>query len=301
MEKVSRGRDNITYDPVGAKHLVVYRKESNATLTLGRKDCDLEFPDDKSISRQHCKVHFEWSDGTANVVVEDNGSKFGTYLANLGRISGRHIVNLGISGIIVTFGMQNAGIRLRSAYVSTSGVAASDLYRIKSTLNHCGISCVDSVDRISGSFALLMPQMKLTSKAVSALYNGIPIVRPEFITRIHDLIMRDQSLKIIPLTDDLHDLVPPFGEATLQSPENKSSLLPHSERRSLFQSVAFLAFCKEQHARLCALIEGGDGKIILAPTELSPVSDNETHCFIIKATAGAERDIHLVYSELLRL
>jgi pSer/pThr/pTyr-binding forkhead associated (FHA) protein len=66
----------------GLCHLV-----GNSTVTIGRENCDIEFPHDRFISGRHCKVEFD-GEGAA---VTDLGSRNGTYV----RVNGQRALEDG--------------------------------------------------------------------------------------------------------------------------------------------------------------------------------------------------------------
>ena len=60
----------------------------NNEIIVGREGCDMNFPDDRNVSRQHAKI--SWDDASGGATLYDLSSRNGTYLARTGDVALMH-------------------------------------------------------------------------------------------------------------------------------------------------------------------------------------------------------------------
>ncbi|CAL8118775.1 unnamed protein product [Orchesella dallaii] len=251
---------------------------TNKTYIVGRKQGDITFSDDQSISRTHAEVLADHPLGNINepmltpvLVITDLGSKFGTFateenIKNKVGVNAREAVNLSISDKL-RFGLQWNEFRINYTplVVTTSSVKATQDFKNK-------------ICKLGGHFInewsvyvthVVMDSITLTIKAVCALLAAKPIVTQAYIT---DLLSSYETHKPEP---DPNNFLPPVAEKGLSKIDD-STFYPNPGRTTLFAGKTFL-FCTQRHLKklLPAIIAGGGNAKLIADASMVNVLASE--------------------------
>eukprot|EP01041_Mallomonas_annulata_P013822 gene13822-29401_t len=142
---------------------------------VGRKvDCDISFPNDKSISRQHANIIIEKNE----IYLVDLGSKFHTYIG--GDVCPKDEKKLIKVGDIIKFGAQENKIIVKklNLEVCVTRLEKSDKDKLKALSKSIGIRVVKNFEDCS---YVICNQFTATIKILNALVFHKPIVKMDWL------------------------------------------------------------------------------------------------------------------------
>ncbi|XP_045497300.1 nibrin [Colias croceus] len=216
---------------------VIYVLEDKKII-IGRsvdaQNCNFAVPDDPSLSRKHATLSLSDND----LVLQDAGSKYGTYLNDSSEKLEGDVIHKLSSGDIVKFGKMNCVWKVNKLnfVTCTSTIKGEILQALKINWNKLGVSFKSEWD--DSCSHLTMPAITLTIKVVLALVQGSSIVTPEFWTKCIEAINNNSTLP------SSNDFVPQVVESTLN--KEAVSFLPDEKRKLLFCGKKFIFFSKRQ-------------------------------------------------------
>uniref|UniRef100_T1J527 Nibrin n=1 Tax=Strigamia maritima TaxID=126957 RepID=T1J527_STRMM len=237
---------------------IVYHLVSGKEYIVGRKDCQINIENDKSISRKHAVltvIHQESNvcrpENLPILQVEDL-SKFGTSV-NSDPVNKAQILK---NGDEIKFGGLNSKYKVnyQALVVTTSCLKnGADKKLIKNCLAQLGGHFIS--DWQIGNTHLVMSSFVLTIKAVCALLSGEPIVRPQYLEALLKSVQNgDEKPKI-------KDFLPDFGEAALSG--QNINIAPSEIRSKIFIGKTFLFSSVKQLSKLELPIKLGGGESVL--------------------------------------
>ncbi|KAI8491114.1 hypothetical protein Bbelb_311550 [Branchiostoma belcheri] len=224
---------------------------------VGRKDCPILITGDSSISRKHAVLkvsHIEPNLGDHRklpILTLQDLSKFGTSVGDQ-KVKGQAILK---SDDVITFGA--AGSKWRVHYqplvVTSSMLEALLKKKLKQLLLRLGGHLVPEWNKECTH--LVMSNVKVTVKTISAMVCCKPIVTPGF---FHKMVEAATSRTQMP---DAEDFEPPVAETTINP--NEVSFKSNRERRTLFKKLKFIFFTQKQLKHLGQVISMGGGETVL--------------------------------------
>ncbi|CAL8108084.1 unnamed protein product [Orchesella dallaii] len=256
---------------------------------IGRKQGDIIFPNDPSISQCHAELIVKHAPGNLtepllvpvlDIKSVDNGAKIYAGEENIQRkvaVSHLETVSLGVG---YKFALGSPKNEFRIDYTPFIAVSSG----IGNTL---GQGDRDKISKLGGHYIdswnesathLLMTEINLTVKVVCALLSAKPIVTPAYISDLLLCLMEacDQSKRLeLPHTNLYLPLVNVHDMET-NSKISPSTFFPDPERRKLFAGKTFL-FSTKRHLRSLesAIIAGaGVAKLIEEATQANIVDGN---------------------------
>ncbi|XP_038211830.1 nibrin [Zerene cesonia] len=216
---------------------VIYVLEDKKIIigrSIDAQNCNFAVPDDPSLSRKHATLSLSGYD----LILQDSGSKYGTYLNNSSeKLNGDVIHNLN-SGDIVKFGKMNCVWKVNKInfVTCTSTIKGENLQTLK--INWTKLGVIFKTEWDDSCSHLTMPAITLTIKVVLALVQGSSIVTPEYWTKCIEAINNNSILP------SPNDFVPQVVESTLN--KEAVSFLPDEKRKLLFYGKKIIFFSKRQ-------------------------------------------------------
>ncbi|XP_019638366.1 PREDICTED: nibrin-like [Branchiostoma belcheri] len=224
---------------------------------VGRKDCPILITGDSSISRKHAVLkvsHVEPNLGDHRklpILTLQDLSKFGTSVGDQ-KVKGQAILK---SDDVITFGaaVSKWKVHYQPLVVTSSMLEASLKKKLKQLLLRLGGHLVPEWNKECTH--LVMSNVKVTVKTISAMVCCKPIVTPGF---FHKMVEAATSRTQIPEPEDFE---PPVAETTINP--NEVSFKSNRERRTLFKKLKFIFFTQKQLKHLGQVVSMGGGETVL--------------------------------------
>lgn len=233
----------------------LYLLTNTKKYTIGRTpQCDLCLADDVSVSRDHAVIHRS----SSGIRVEDQGSKYGTFVNN-GIDTNKAIdqkVHIDLqAGNIVRFGRLENVFRLENIEfkVCTSTLTQSESEKLKKQLKIIGgeIQSVWSTECTH----LVMANVTVTVKVLQSLAYGVPIVSPDYFDRVIESAEQNR-LELPSVKNFIPDIVEPY---VIKEP---GMMDVHLDRQRLFQNKTFVFMVKRHMERFEPILKLAAGKCI---------------------------------------
>ncbi|OXU30807.1 hypothetical protein TSAR_010503 [Trichomalopsis sarcophagae] len=232
------------------------------TYNVGRKQADIVLENDSSISRAHAtltttlKEQTRTSEVSSTCVVKDANSKYGTFI-----IRNNVQMKVPATGLEVEpndrvkFGLQqHIFIAEYIRFVSViSRLNADHKKKLKDIMDNIGGIVIDCYD--DNCTHLTATTASSTSKIISALIAGIPIVDINYWTSVLNAINADENLP----NPDSFTL--PLQDKGINT--QRVSLKPNPMRKTLFQGKTFVFFSEKTYKEYKKMIKDAGGKIEL--------------------------------------
>ncbi|XP_066290917.1 nibrin-like [Branchiostoma lanceolatum] len=227
---------------------------------VGRKDCSILIAGDSSISRKHAVLkvsHIESNLGDHRklpILTLQDFSKFGTLVGDQ-KIKGQTILK---SDDVVTFGAMGSKwkVHYHPLVVTSSMLEASLKKKLKQLLLKLGGHLVTEWHKECTH--LVMSDVKVTVKTISAMVCCRPIVLPSFFDKTLEAATSRTQMP------DAEEFEPPIAETTIN--RNEVSFKSNRERRTLFKKLKFIFFTQKQLKHLGPVIRMGGGETVLMET-----------------------------------
>ncbi|GLG98719.1 Uncharacterized protein GBIM_05321 [Gryllus bimaculatus] len=233
---------------------------------VGRKNCDLVFGSDQSISRTHAIIEVthpqsNWGNPEKKPVVElkDAGSKYGTTLttgSNTTKVEENVTKNLKENDMI-HFGVQfNKWLNYKPLIVVISSLPKAEKQKVQTIIGELGGFVVNEWHPQTSH--LTMANFTMTVKAINALALAKHIVTPQYWISLKTAIASKGNIP------KCEDYVPPIGETVLN--EHNVSFLANPKRKSLFSGKTFYFFSEPQFKDHGCMVQaaGGAAKLVRA-------------------------------------
>lgn len=240
--------------------------DENKITTVGRRNSDLLLENDNSISKIHARILVLKSDDSENkdeltCIIMDAGSKYGSFVIGknneLTRITseGYHVKHMDK----IRFGLQQhiftVSYKLSHRYV----VLVSRIYgNVRDKLSEVlqtvgGVLCDEWSPECTH---VTCPTVKLTEKVLCALVTGLYIVTTDYWYAMSEALQGDNGIFPNP-----EDYTPKIDSSILVT--DKISLLPNSQRKTLFKDKIFIYFDEDQRKIYSQMIELAGGSSIM--------------------------------------
>ncbi|ORX91348.1 hypothetical protein K493DRAFT_339415 [Basidiobolus meristosporus CBS 931.73] len=228
--------------------------------TIGRKDCTINIPNDRSVSRKHATLSVSEGSLSAvndtrtntSVTLTDEGSKFGLFV-NQEKID-KQVLR---EGDEIKLGAMSSTYKLtfKRLVLCCSGMRAS----IKKHLSVIALDLdVKLVDRWSSECThLVMQNIQVTQKVLFALLRCCYIVNDKWLEAIHN---SRHELEVNFSLPGEEQFLPPIKEKIIDP--NTISFLPNERRRGLFKSKTFIVLSSSQLPKISEPVEIGEGETV---------------------------------------
>jgi pSer/pThr/pTyr-binding forkhead associated (FHA) protein len=252
---------------------VTFFLSKTQAYSVGRKDCDLLFPHDKSISRRQATIIVTpVNDAKATterqkLVIVDS-SKFGTFVNKERMVKG--VEKELKEGDVIEFGVNGTQVKIQ--FLPTVFCFSNMKYEEKKSLevsirNIGGHITSNIVPEVTTHLVVPSP-LEVTAKGLLALIYGIPIVSPLWITEVEK---RKEFAEPLP---SVTRFLPPISDSDF-SPDDFAT---NHNRRNLLRDKTFVFFVESQFKRIQPVIEAAGGTLVtLYHTPSNMKSDSEQH------------------------
>ncbi|KAK9704049.1 hypothetical protein K7432_010424 [Basidiobolus ranarum] len=230
------------------------------SYSIGRKDCDINISNDRSVSRKHGTLTVSEnsisavSDTKANTVVTliDERSKFGLYV-NQDKISEQTLQD----GDEIKFGAMNSTYKLefKKLVLCCSGMRATTKKQLATIASELDVKLVDSWS--SECTHLIMQNIQVTQKVLFALLSCCYIVKDQWLGEIYK---NKNGLEEHFSLPEEKEFLPPVKEKIIDP--NSISFLPNQNRRGLFKAKTFIVFSSSQLPKISEPVEIGGGEAV---------------------------------------
>ncbi|KAK0174426.1 hypothetical protein PV327_010195 [Microctonus hyperodae] len=244
----------------------VIKIDEKKITTVGRRNSDLLLENDNSISKTHAKILVLKSDDSENedkltCIIMDAGSKYGSYVIGknneLTRITsdGYHVKHLDK----IRFGLQQHifTVSYKSSHryiVLVSRIYGDVREKLSEVLQTVGgVLCDEWSPECTH---VTCPTVKLTEKVLCALVTGLYVVTKDYWYAMSEALQVDNGIYPNP-----EDYTPKVDSSILVT--DKISLLPNSQRKTLFKDKIFIYFDEDQRKIYSQMIELAGGLSIM--------------------------------------
>ena len=277
------------------------------TLTVGRHEGDINNTRDSSMSKSHAKFTVIQGEGSdrPRVILEDVGSKFGTFLNN-NILQGSQSAPLrSVQALKKPYEMKE-GDRVRFGVgFSIYNLTWIDLHVTSSMLKNGGekkhlealLKKIDQNNTLESNMSantshLVMESIAVSIKVVNCLARGIPIVVAQY---FRDLIQCLNTQQKLP---DESGYLPPVAASEVQLRDNKISFAVNPQRAVLFRGLTFVFLCRRQFTEIspCCRYAGGEADLWINEKDVKSL--NSSHV-IIKPTANWSANVWESVSSML--
>jgi len=248
--------------------------------TVGRTpESSIQSPGDTSISKQHAKlcVNTTKEGERPEVLLEDQGSKFGTHL-NAGIMSESQRLVTDTGGVLsraltkpvklkdndrVRFGVMFSIYRLKWMILSVTTSMLRSKRELEGWLGKIEVGTKIQANWTRDATHLVMSSISLSAKAVNSLATGVPIVTQEY---FRDFLSSALSQQRLPSSGDYTPSVSTTDtESQLRDPGINFRV--NTGRRSVFSGATFLFFESKQLAANTEPVSLGGGKAVAVTVE----------------------------------
>ncbi|XP_072169185.1 uncharacterized protein [Diadema setosum] len=228
---------------------------------VGRKDCQILISGDASISRKHAtltvkhpEMNLSHPRSPSSLLITES-SKYGTFLNGQKLASGSETKLK--DGDVITFGTFKSNkwrVKFCPLIAAASALPTEEKRNLKRAIHKLGGHLVSEWSYECTH--LVMSQLNVTVKLISALVACRPVVTPNFWHHIREAIAKKESLP------ESHRYLPPLAEESIN--ENEVSFVPDERRKTIFQGMTFYFLTQKQYKRLHIAIgmAGGQSQLI---------------------------------------
>ncbi|XP_068631629.1 nibrin [Battus philenor] len=213
---------------------ILQQKEVVIGRSANGQCCDFAVPEDPSISRKHASLSVSCN----NLMLQDLGSKYGTFINNSSDKLDKNVRHKINNGDIIKFGKINC--EWKAQYINfttcTSTLKGENVQILKMNLEKLGGILKNEWD--DSCVYLTMPAITLTVKVVLALVQGSYIVSIEFWNKCTEAVL---NCTVLP---DPKDYIPEVLEPSLN--KDSVSFLPDNKRKALFAGKTVIFFSRKQ-------------------------------------------------------
>ncbi|XP_041453971.1 nibrin-like [Lytechinus variegatus] len=242
---------------------------------VGRKDCPILIAGDQSISRKHASFRVKHPESNLNrpnspsTLILKETSKFGTTCNGVKLESGsdKSLNN----GDVISFGSLNSNkwrVCFNPVVVAASALPGNEKRTLKQIVHRIGGHVVS--EWCPQCTHLVMSELNVTIKVISALVACRPIVTPDFFKHTLESVIEKSSLPT-PGT-----YLPSVAEAAINKDE--VSFSPDERRKEIFKDRTFFFLTEKQYKRLHIPISlaGGQSELLEEDSDVHSISSRLT-------------------------
>ncbi|XP_030831481.1 nibrin isoform X1 [Strongylocentrotus purpuratus] len=274
---------------------------------VGRKDCPILIAGDTSISRKHASFKVKHPESNLNrpnvpsILILKESSKYGTS-CNGAKLETGSETSLH-DGDVILFGSFNSNkwrVCFNPLVVAASALPADEKKALKQTVHKIGGHVVS--EWCPQCTYLVMSQLNVTIKVISALVACRPIVTPDFFKKTLEAVKVKASLPAP------GNYLPTLAEAAIN--KNEVSFSPDDRRKEIFKDRTFFFLTEKQHKRLHVPIAVAGGRSVLLDedSDVPSLSDrliSSTSCVLYTEHQDSTQQMsqmgQTVVSQVLRL